>query len=647
MFRSADFSGAEKAMDGGASDDFSTTNIQEFGVDEADIIKNDGKYIYMIKNNTIRIISAYPADTMAQVMAMTVDDKNFYPNSMYVDGKTLVVVGNSNTYIKYDKPLPVEPQIEDSVFIDEEIGVASKMSMPRFWPGPGGQSKQFTEVISYDLSDIKNPKEIRRVKVEGNHLSSRKINDIVYLVTNKYYNHYYGRPVPMMDTPELPELSDTAFTSERIAAPCSDIYYFPNFETANYLVVSAIPVTNTKQKVGRQMLLGGGEQVYASQDNLYVTRTSYRDQFIDAREWNGWRYWPTTEIYKFKLNGNEIDFAARGKVAGRMHNQFSLSESGGKLRIATQVDQLGSQMAILDKDLKLLGKVDGIAPGENIKSVRYMGDRGYMITFRNTDPLYVIDLSQNKPKILGELKIPGWSDYLHPYGKNHLIGLGKEIKAGAEDDDRITSDEMMGLKLSIYDVSDVKNPKEIHKKIIGDNGTYSEVLNNHKALLVDIDKNLMALPINVMAKDGPPNEGGWQQTRQVFQGAFVYDLSIENGFTLRGRASHYADDYWTDTGSQRRYGNHEYNIQRILYIGKNFYTTSNNIIEAHSWDDVTELNRVKLDNKACTQIHDENECAENSCRTIWREWEECYSDGDDFSNVCDSQRQFQRCADRE
>jgi len=642
--RSTSFDGAAEALeDSSTAGDFSTTNIQEFGVDEADIIKNDGKYIYMVKGNTIRIISAHPADKLAQVTALKIDGKNFHPREMYVDGKTLVVVGNSNSY---DIPIPVGSPLEETIEAVEDFAIsARKLSIPGIWPGQS--SKYFTEVVSFDLSNIEKPSEIRRVKVEGNQLSSRKIGDIVYLVTNKYQNHHWGKPVPLNADPELPEISDTAFTSEKIAVPCGDIFYFPNFERPNFLIVSAIPVTDTSKKVGRQMLLGGGEQVYASTKNLYVTRTSYRDQFFDTNDWTGWRYWPTTEIYKFALDDNDVDFVARGKVSGRMHNQFSLSEQGDKLRIATQVDRLGSQMAILDADLNLLGKVDGIAPGEDIKAVRYMGDRGYMITFENVDPLFVIDLSTNQPKVLGELKIPGWSDYLHPYGKDHLIGIGKEIKAGAEEDGRLTGDELLGLKLSIFDVSDVKNPKEIHKKIIGDNGTYSEVTHNHKALLIDTEKEIMALPITVQANDGVPREGGWQPTRQAFQGAFVYDLNLTDGFNLRGKATHYADDYWSDEGT-RRYGNHEFNIQRILYIGENFYTLSNNIVEAHSWDDVTQINRVQLDNKACSQIHDEDECLQNSCRAVWREWQECYSDDEeDFSKVCEEQKQFERCVEKE
>jgi uncharacterized secreted protein with C-terminal beta-propeller domain/predicted DNA-binding antitoxin AbrB/MazE fold protein len=647
---------------------YSETNVQEFGVDEADIVKNDGQYIYLIKGDSIRIIEAFPPENMKAVGSIKVDEKGFYPSEMYVDGDTLTVIGQSSQFYAYDERMPVKPnggigdgaeplpdfiegdavEIEDSSeqgsLIDGTAEVALMM-MPesrRYMPG---NNKQMTTLVAYDISDKTQPEVVRTVSVEGNYQSSRKIGDTVYLVSNKYNDWYWGRPVPFMRNEDLPTMSDSADASVKMIAPCQDIYYYPNFETANYLTVAAIDTVDTNADVGRIMMLGSGDNVYSSIENLYVTRTRYQDRFISTQDFDGWRNEPQTHIYKFALDGNKIEFTDKGTVRGRVLNQFSMSEADGYFRIATQTDgKDGSMMTILDEGLVQTGQVGGIAPGENIKSVRFMGDKAYMITFLTVDPLFVIDLDPTDPEVLGELKIPGWSDYLHPYDDNHLIGIGREVKEDAGDDDRLTQDDLLGLKIALFDVSDLNNPLELHKKVIGDNGTTSEATSNHKAFLFDSQENVMALPITVMQK----REGGSEyQQDMVFQGAFIYDVSVEDGFELRGRASHYEDDYWTGDNQRNRWGNFEYNVQRILFMGDYWYTVAQNVIAAHNWEDVTKVKQITLDQKACTEMYDEYSCTQNTqCKTIWREWDECYTNDEDFSKVCEEQREFSRCEKR-
>jgi len=663
----APVAGSNKSSVGGAAERHSTTNIQEFGVDEADIVKNDGQHIYMIKGDSIRIVEAFPPENLKQVANFKVEEKGFYPREMYVDGNTLTVIGQSNNYRVYnDKPMPVEPnggigdgaeplpefwegdevELEDSSeagVIEAQTEVVMSRIAPGFWPG--NNNKQMLTLVAYDISDKTDPQVTRTVSVEGNYSSSRKVGDTVYLVSNKYNNWYWGGPVPRFSNADLPVMSDSADSSAKMVAPCQDIYYYPNFETANYLIVAAVDTVDTNAKVDRLMMLGSGEQIYSSAKNMYVTRTRYQERFVETEDWDGWRNEPTTHIYKFGLDGNNIEFTAKGTVRGRVLNQFSMSESGDDFRIATQTDgKDGSMMTILNKSLVKTGQVDGIAPGENIKSVRFMGDKAYMITFLNVDPLFVIDLDAQNPQVLGELKIPGWSDYLHPYDDKHLIGIGREVKENAEEDGRLTQDDLMGLKLAIFDVSDLNNPKEIHKKVIGDNGTSSEATYNHKAFLFDTKENVMALPITVQQQ----REGGdtWDRDT-VFNGAFVYDVDLQDGFNLRGKATHYEDGYWTNEDNNRRYGNHEYNVQRILFMGDYWYTTSNNVIAAHNWTDVSKVRQIELDQKACNQIYDEYGCGQNTqCKTVWREWSECYTDDEDFSKVCEEERQFSRCEKR-
>ena len=665
----AEASGASNLNKTEGAERYSETNVQEFGVDEADIIKNDGQYIYMIKGATIRIVEAFPPSEMKQVASITVEEKGFYPSEMYVDGNTLTVIGQSNQYYSFETegPIPaevdggngsgVEPlpdfmegdevEIEDRIEQGRLINGSAKVAL-MIMPGRPyfpGNNKQMTTLVAYDITDRSAPKVKRTVSLEGSYQSSRKVDETVYLVSNKYNDWYWGRPVPMLRDTDLPTMSDSADSSAKLIAPCQDIYYYPNFETANYLTVAAIDTENTKKKVGRIMMLGSGDNVYSSAENLYVTRTRYQDRFITTQDFDGWRSEPTTHIYKFALDGNDIEFTAKGRVRGRVLNQFSMSEAGQYFRIATQTDgKDGSMMTILNDELVQTGQVMGIAPGENIKSVRFMGDKAYMITFENVDPLFVIDLAPTNPKALGELKIPGWSDYLHPYDDKHLIGIGREVKLGAEEDGRLTSDELLGLKIAMFDVSDLENPKEIFKKVVGDNGTNSEATYNHKAFLWDAEENIMALPITVMQK----REGGNAYDQDmVFQGAFIYDVDLIEGFKLRGKASHYDDEYFTTKNKQRRWGNYEYNVQRILYIGDYWFTVAQNVIAAHTWDDVEKVKQIELDQKACTEIYDEYSCTQNTqCKTIWREWNECYTDEDDFSKICEDQQEFSRCEKR-
>lgn len=225
-------------------------------------------------------------------------------------------------------------------------------------------------------------------------------------------------------------------------------------------------------------------------------------------------------------------------------------------------------MYVLDKNLRVVGKIDNIAKGERIYSARFIGKRLYLVTFKELDPFFVIDLEDpHNPKVLGYLKIPGYSTYLHPYDENHIIGFGRD----AED----LNEEYaipLGLKIAMFNVEDVKNPKELFKIIIGGKGTYSELLNNHKALLFDKSKNIFAFPVEVYDKKG-----------HNFTGAFVYSIDLKEGFVLRGKILHEIGDGYCEE------------IDRLLYIGDVLYSVSNSMIKASSLESFKEIARLRLD----------------------------------------------------
>jgi uncharacterized secreted protein with C-terminal beta-propeller domain len=253
----------------------------------------------------------------------------------------------------------------------------------------------------------------------------------------------------------------------------------------------------------------------------------------------------------------------------------------------------------LDNELNIKGKIEDIAPGERIYSVRFMGDRAYMVTFKTVDPLFVLDLKDPaSPKILGALKIPGYSDYLHPYDENHIIGFGKDTielsQKGNKGNEVETTAFYQGMKIALFDVSNVEKPIEMFKEVIGDRGTDSEVLNNHKALLFAKDKNLLAFPITVMeVKGSKVDPNGFPKYGELtFQGAYVYNLDLEKGFILKGKISHLTDEQYLKSG--QGWYNSDRNIQRIIYINNNLYTISNALIKANDLTNLREIGTVSL-----------------------------------------------------
>ena len=248
----------------------------------------------------------------------------------------------------------------------------------------------------------------------------------------------------------------------------------------------------------------------------------------------------------------------------------------------------------MDKDLTITGKLENIAPGEKIYATRFMGDRAYMVTFRQVDPFFVIDLANPvKPQILGKLKIPGYSDYLHPYDANHIIGFGKDtIEDKGWNGEPQAYDQ--GMKVALFDVTDVNNPVEMYKTVIGTRGTDSELLQNHKALLFSREKNLLAFPVTVMEQQSSGNSNSNIPKRGsfAFQGAYVYNIDLVNGFQLKGRITHLTPDDYQRAGDYWHYS--DKNVERILYSGATLYTLSRNTIKAHTLPDLKYINSVNL-----------------------------------------------------
>ena len=571
-----------------ASSDYSSTNIQVQGVDEADIVKTDGEYIYQVNNNRIIIAKAFPASEMSVISNITFDDTSFSPYEIYIDEKHMVVIGAVGRYYDY-KPMPMP------------------MPMPREMIYPPIQFDNLVKAYIFDIKDKGNVKKLREIEVEGSYLSSRKIGSDLYLVANKEMSYH------IMDAKniETPTFRDSITGNGYKKVDLNEIHYFPKFIEPNYLIIAGLNLNEPNKPVNISTYLGSSENIYVSKENLYVASTTYEE--VESSNISAKRMMPShhernTQVYKFALDKGNVNFVAEGKVPGNILNQFSMDEHNGYFRIATTTGEIWrddeftskNNLYVLDGSMKVIGSVEDIAPGERIYSTRFMGDRAYMVTFKTVDPLFVIDLENPRsPKILGELKIPGYSDYLHPYDENHIIGFGKDTVEITQKDRLgnvvgVTAFDN-GMKMAIFDVTDVNNPKEKFVEFIGDRGTESELLRNHKALLFSKEKNLLAFPVTLMEvtdnsskiKDGFPPYGQF-----VFQGALIYNIDTTNGFGLRGRVTHLTNEDYQKAGSYWYHS--DKNVDRILYIENTLYTLSKETIKAHDINTVKETNTLKI-----------------------------------------------------
>ncbi len=620
---------------GGGSDDFSTTNVQVEGVDEADIIKTDGEYIYALVKNDLYIVDAYPASKSKILSKISFKSR---PQDMYLNDGKLVVFGHDN-------------QIRQRDFYKEFRRRGNYM---------------FFKV--FDMENPKKPKQIRDISLEGNYSNSRMIGEHVYFVTNNY-NHYY-----IEDEPILPRIieDDVAYSlnCDEKGVKCiePDVYYFDvPYNSYNFTSVYAINVADKNEKIGEDVyIMSSNQNMYVSQNNIYITYTKHVSEYKLAMEVMKDLVLPRlsaknqekiakieavdsfilsedekmnkitrileaysqsltddegdkledeleeamkqkyediskelekTVIHRVAVNKNNLDYEATGDVTGHVLNQFSMDENNGYFRIATTKNRNWSRwgeetresynnLYVLDQDLKQVGAVEGLAEGERIYSVRFMQDRAYMVTFKQTDPLFVIDLkSPSNPKVLGELKIPGFSNYLHPYDNETLIGLGKDTK-----ENEWGGVTTKGVKLSLFDVSDVSKPKEIDTYILGDTGSDSIANHDHKAFLFSLDKNLLSIPVKI--REDVSGRRGWGKF--VFGGAVVFEVDKEEGFKLKGKVDHSDGkegqrDYW---GGYSYYDN---TVKRSLYIDDILYTFSNKYLMMNKISDLDEVKKMKLE----------------------------------------------------
>ena len=471
--------------------DYSGTNTQEIGVDEGDIVETDGRYVYVANTDGLRIVAVADAEVVAQ------PDLPQGSHQLLLDGSRLVVVTSS-------------------------------------WSGSPD-----TVVSLYDVSDPTNPSLLRRTHLEGNAVATRAVDGVARLVISTTFDQRLPFVQPnqfgldeesalernkqiIADSTvddwlprEFDEAGDGSFGPMSTVLPCENVAAPGEFAGLGVTWIASIDVQGDATPVGSAGIVSTGDTVYASTDNLYIATQNWDwqwggpvpmplDDAPTTTEPDDVPGPPPTLIHQFRLDeGTGATYIASGEVEGRLLNQFAMSEYGGDLRVATTTDNWGnfgdqseSTVSVLrpnGTDLEEISSISGLGKGEQIQAVRFIDDVGYVVTFRQIDPLYVIDLSDPANPVLdGELKIPGYSAYLHPVGDGLLLGVGQD----ATDEGRTT-----GTQLSLFDVSDPSNPQRISTLPIGGQ---SEVEWDHKAFLYWQPDGTIVLPVSPGWQSCPP-----------------------------------------------------------------------------------------------------------------------------------------------
>lgn len=530
------------------------TNNQEKGVDEADIVKTDGAYLYMVRGGTLLIVDVWPAEESHVVANVILEG---WPQQMFLQDETVAVFSQVSVW-------------DES--IQAKLGLSPEN--PGYW--------ELGKVTLIDVSDRANPKLLREIYYEGNYVDARLVGTTARVVTRSPWSaiaggYYYGVPsvggaepavggvtVDVDDAPSAgngstpssgsagssgdseegsagsaPGKADVAYYEE--SAPeltveeykaqllkqideakledflprmwnvsgdgkvvmsqlsACEHFYKPSIKTGlDFLSILTLDMANPTESRPTTTIIGDAGEVYGSASSLYIASNlfyGWYSMYADAVE-----DWQVTAIHQFDIatNGDMALYVASGKVPGSVLNQFALSEYKGNLRVATtkenwsNSEEQQSYVTILAPEngtLNQIGQVSGLGKGERIYAARFLGDKGFVVTFRQVDPLYTLDLSNpTQPKMVGELKIPGFSTYLHPMDDDHVLAIGQDT---IDHGDWV---ETGGIQVAVFDVSDFANPKQAHKHVLTQ-GAYSEALYEHKAFNYHGDKGLLAIPL--------------------------------------------------------------------------------------------------------------------------------------------------------
>ena len=486
------------AADDSGGSDYSGTNTQVAGIDEGDIVKTNGKYIYQLRTDAGELVILQADGENTKIVSRTnltdgynTDDSNKskWTFEIYISDDRLAVLSSCSEWIAWNDGKG-----------DEDWAV------PYYYDYYGGKS--WVEMDIYDISNPAKPRILHELGQDGRSIGTRMVDGQVYIVTEHSVYSEADKDKPETFIPAL-------YRSGKAQLPDSGcIIIMPEINSTSYTIISAFSIDDGSLS-SNQTVLGGGSTIYMSHNNIFLADSRYEENkttvrvesVYDVVEYTGET---VTSLSRYTVDGGTVRFAATGDIRGSLLNQFSMDEYGGNLRVVTTTDKQSyttyedrehgwmnydwkdneqtNALYVLDSRLNIIGSLEGLAKDERVYSVRFDGAIGYFVTFRQVDPLFTVDLADPyNPVILSQLKIPGFSQYMHVYGEGRLFGLGQE----ADPETGRTS----GMKLSMFDTSDKSDVSEKHKLLL--DSSYSEALYNHKAILISVEKNLIAFPTEI------------------------------------------------------------------------------------------------------------------------------------------------------
>lgn len=550
--------------------DYSTTNIQVENVDEADIVKTDGDYIYSISEDNVIITDAKDPKQPKVVATIQSEDDDIPEDIILYKDKLVVISTKGNQTQRY--------------YYNNRMNTIVKI---------------------YNITSREKPMLTKSYEMYEPYYTSRCIDNVLYVISSGNLRKEDDEIVVGYNEDNMEkELS------------VDKIKYLKDVKTTKQTLISTVDLNNETADIKLDSYLMNISNAYVSENAIYLLNQKYNnDSKIPIKLLFGFKgvfgledYYEMdsesgyyTEIYKFDIKEN-VEYKAKTKVKGKTINQYSLDEKDNHLRIALY-DNDGSRVAIFDEDLKQIGISDNVAKGEKMYSSRFIGDKVYFVTYKTIDPLFVMDLSnETKPKVLGKLKIPGYSTYLHPYDENHIIGIGMETKEiiNRNSNGKVisTTAKVVGMKMALFDVSNVNSPVQISSVVIGDSRTTSAILTNPKALLFSKEKSLIAIPVNNYSQDFEVTSSNNYETMinnytkygkpYNAEGYFVYNINVQDGFKLKGVITH------EKTNATYYYSNSK--LLRGLYIDNNLYTVSETMIKVNELDSLKAVGELKLKN---------------------------------------------------
>lgn len=497
---------------------YSNTNVQVEGIDELDLVKQDGEYIYYVVNNIVKIIDIKDINNPKEVAEIELE-ANYYIRGIYIYKNKLVIIKDEY------QTKTIEIFAEDKEIYNNDV-------------------KNYVQILIYDIQNRENPIKQRSVQIEGRYISSRLKEGELFIITNQTIYGANGED----ENYYKPTYRDSVLKTDIEYINYDRIYKLQDSNIINYTLIGRLDL-NEEKEVNITTFFGMSNELYMSNNNIYIASYNYISE--------------NTSIYRFEIDKEKIKLIGKCEIKGNILNQFSMDEYNDNLRVVTKKNT-SSTIYVINKNMEIIGKLDNLANGEDLKSVRFDGKRAFVVTYKESDPLFVIELENpSEIKILGELKIPGYSQYLEVYDETHLLGIGEDTKQTK------TGEQRDGMKVTMFDISDLENPKELSTVKIKDKYAFSEVLYNHKILLNMKEAGIIGFPIS------------YNQYNK--QGAIIINVDENKNLSEKGIITH-----------QEQKRDYDSNIKRVIYNKYKIITLSDNYLKVNDAKTLEEINKIKI-----------------------------------------------------